>query len=124
MSLHKVKDFEPIASTDNVLIRNVISVDVEDYFHAEVFSKVVRPTDWDTCPPRVENNTRRILELFARRDVQATFFVLGWVAQRYPGLVREIAAAVTNWRAIPTRINSFTTCNRKSSATILAGPRI
>jgi polysaccharide deacetylase family protein (PEP-CTERM system associated) len=93
MSLHQVRDFEPIAGTDNVPIRNVISVDVEDYFHAEVFSKVVRPTDWDTCPPRVENNTRRILELFARCDVQATFFVLGWVAQRYPGLVREIAAA-------------------------------
>ena len=85
MSQHQVKDFEPIASTDNVRIRNVISVDVEDYFHAEVFSKVVKPTDWDTCPPRVENNTRRILELFARRDVQATFFVLGWVARRYPG---------------------------------------
>ena len=72
--------------------RNVVSVDVEDYFHAEAFAKVVNQADWDGLAPRVEGNTRRILELFAGLGVHATFFVLGWVAERYPALVREIAA--------------------------------
>src|SRR5215469_14569337 len=73
--------------------RDVISVDVEDYFHAEAFAKVVDRSDWDQRPSRVEVNTRRILELFSRLQVRGTFFVLGWVAERYPGLVKEIAAA-------------------------------
>ena len=74
-------------------IRDVISVDVEDYFHAEAFAKVVARSDWDQRVARVELNTKRILELFSRLKVRGTFFVLGWVAERYPGLVREIAAA-------------------------------
>jgi polysaccharide deacetylase family protein (PEP-CTERM system associated) len=72
---------------------NVISVDVEDYFHAESFSDVVDASSWGGLTSRVEGNTRRLLELFARHRVEATFFVLGWVADRHPGLVREIAAA-------------------------------
>ena len=71
--------------------RNVISVDVEDYFHAEAFAKILDRSDWERCLSRVEANTRRILELFAKLEIHATFFVLGWVAERYPGLVREIA---------------------------------
>jgi len=74
-------------------IHDVISVDVEDYFHAEAFAKVVCRSDWDQRISRVEANTKRILDLFSRLQVRATFFVLGWVAERYPGLVREIAAA-------------------------------
>ena len=93
MSRDVVTDFEPVARAENVPFRNVISVDVEDYFHAEAFSKVVNPTDWNGRPSRVEENTRRILELFSKLGVEATFFVLGWVAERYPALVREIAAA-------------------------------
>ena len=73
-------------------VRDVISVDVEDYFHAEAFAKVVDRSGWDQRISRVEVNTRRILDLFSRLQVRATFFVLGWVAERYPGLVREIAA--------------------------------
>ena len=72
---------------------NVISVDVEDYFHAEAFSGVVPPDIWDGCASRVEPNTRRLLDLFAAHGVEATFFVLGWVADRHPALVRDIAAA-------------------------------
>jgi polysaccharide deacetylase family protein (PEP-CTERM system associated) len=72
--------------------RNVISVDVEDYFHAESFADVLQRSEWGSCLSRVEANTQRLLELFSRLRVQATFFVLGWVAERYPGLVREIAA--------------------------------
>jgi polysaccharide deacetylase family protein (PEP-CTERM system associated) len=72
---------------------NVMSVDVEDYFHAEAFSDVVDRSRWDSYPSRVEANTRRLLDLFAEHQVEATFFILGWVAERFPGLVASIAAA-------------------------------
>jgi len=74
------------------LPKNVVSIDVEDYFHAETFSSVVDRTQWDSYTSRVEGNTRCLLELLGNLNVQATFFVLGWVAERFPGLVREIAA--------------------------------
>jgi polysaccharide deacetylase family protein (PEP-CTERM system associated) len=73
--------------------RNVVSVDVEDYFHAEAFSDVVDRARWDSYASRVVPNTHRLLQLLATLDVRATFFVLGWVAERFPDLVREIAAA-------------------------------
>ncbi|MGA8441366.1 MAG: polysaccharide deacetylase family protein, partial [Candidatus Sulfotelmatobacter sp.] len=72
--------------------RDVVSVDVEDYFHAEAFSDVVDRGRWNSYTSRVEANTRRLLELLAALDAHATFFVLGWVAERFPALVREIAA--------------------------------
>ena len=72
--------------------RNVVSVDVEDYFHAEVFSDVVDRGRWDSYATRVVPNTQRLLESLAALNVHGTFFVLGWVAERFPGLVREIAA--------------------------------
>jgi polysaccharide deacetylase family protein (PEP-CTERM system associated) len=72
---------------------NVLSVDVEDYFQVEAFSDVVDRACWEGYPCRVEANTRRVLELLAECEVRGTFFVLGWVAERYPGLVREIVAA-------------------------------
>lgn len=71
--------------------RSIISVDVEDYFHVEAFAGVVDRKDWDTYPSRVERNTERILDLFDRGHTRGTFFVLGWVAEHYPGLVRRIA---------------------------------
>lgn len=73
--------------------KNVISVDVEDYFHAESFADVVDRPKWGSYESRVEANTRRLLELFNHRDVRATFFIMGWVAERFPGLVREILGA-------------------------------
>jgi polysaccharide deacetylase family protein (PEP-CTERM system associated) len=73
--------------------KNVISVDVEDYFHAESFADTVERSQWGTYASRVESNTKRLLDLFAELKVEATFFVLGWVAERYPGLAREIGAA-------------------------------
>ena len=72
--------------------KNVVSVDVEDYFHAEVFSGVMDSSRWESHASRVKANTRRLLELLGALNVHATFFVLGWVADRFPGLVREIAA--------------------------------
>jgi polysaccharide deacetylase family protein (PEP-CTERM system associated) len=72
---------------------NAMTVDVEDYFHVQAFARVVDPSDWDGYPSRVERNTYRVLEIFARRSVRGTFFLLGWVAERYPGLVQAICKA-------------------------------
>ena len=71
---------------------NAFTVDVEDYFHVTAFADAIDRGSWGKREPRVERNTRALLELLAERGIQATFFVLGWVAQRYPQLVREIAA--------------------------------
>src|SRR5688572_19706360 len=69
-----------------------MSVDVEDYFHVSVFDGVVPRAQWNTLESRVVANTMRLLEIFADANVQSTFFILGWVAERFPRLVREIAA--------------------------------
>jgi len=69
---------------------NAMTVDVEDYFQVSAFEDVIDRHDWDRIPCRVEYNTDRILELFAEQDIRATFFTLGWVAERYPQLVRRI----------------------------------
>jgi polysaccharide deacetylase family protein (PEP-CTERM system associated) len=71
---------------------NALTVDVEDYFHAEALAGAFPAASWDDCEPRVERNTERLLELFAEARVSATFFTLGWVARRFPDLVRRIAA--------------------------------
>jgi polysaccharide deacetylase family protein (PEP-CTERM system associated) len=70
-----------------------MTVDVEDYFHVQAFAGVVARTDWERYPSRVERNTLRLLEMFACRQVRGTFFVLGWVARRFPGLVQAIRKA-------------------------------
>jgi polysaccharide deacetylase family protein (PEP-CTERM system associated) len=72
---------------------NAMSVDVEDYFQVSAFDRVVSRAGWDDFESRVVPNTQRILELFEREGVRSTFFVLGWVAERFPRLVRDIAAA-------------------------------
>jgi len=72
---------------------NALSVDVEDYFQVSAFASCVDRADWDRLPCRVERNVDRLLELFATRNAQATFFTLGWIAERYPQLVRRIVAA-------------------------------
>lgn len=74
-------------------IINAMSVDVEDYFQASAFDRLVSRTSWSERESRVVANTRRLLECFARHQVRGTFFVLGWVAERFPELVREIANA-------------------------------
>ena len=66
---------------------------MEDYFQVTAFERVVDRNDWGHYPSRVVSNTRRLLDLLARHGVRATFFVLGWVAERFPHLVREIDAA-------------------------------
>src|SRR5262245_37951195 len=72
-------------------IKNALSFDVEDYFHVSAFEEVVRREDGDLYECRVLQNTRRILDLLDRFETRATFFVLGWVAENHPQVVREIA---------------------------------
>ena len=73
-------------------IVNALTVDVEDYFQVAAFEANIRRDDWDRMPCRVEANTNRVLDLFEARGVKGTFFVLGWIAERYPRLVRRIVA--------------------------------
>ena len=72
-------------------ILNALTVDVEDYFQVSAFAKSVNQKDWDKYPLRVENNTQRLMDLFDDAQVKATFFVLGWVAEKNRSLVSEIA---------------------------------
>lgn len=71
-------------------IRNAMTIDVEDYFQVSAFAAHIRREDWDRLPCRVERNVERILALLAPARIQATFFTLGWIAQRYPAMVRRI----------------------------------
>ena len=72
-------------------MQNALTIDVEDYFHVAALAERIAVEDWPSMEYRVERNTRKLLELLAECDVKATFFVLGWVAERSPQLVREIA---------------------------------
>jgi polysaccharide deacetylase family protein (PEP-CTERM system associated) len=74
-------------------MRNALSVDVEDWFQVGAFERVIARGDWDTLPRRVEANTGRVLDMFEEAAVKATFFTLGWVAERHPALIRRIADA-------------------------------
>ena len=71
-------------------ITHVISVDVEDYFQVEAFSDSISRDSWESRPSRVVENTRRVLEMFGRYETKGTFFFLGWIARRFPSLVREV----------------------------------
>lgn len=71
-------------------ITNAMTVDVEDYFHVAALAQSIDRSRWNEMEYRVEANTRRLLDLFEANGISATFFVLGWVAQRSPQLVREI----------------------------------
>lgn len=71
-------------------LRNAMTVDVEDYFQVSAFERYVRRDEWDVRECRVERNVDRILDLFAKHEVKATFFTLGWIAERYPQMVRKI----------------------------------
>ncbi len=72
---------------------NVMSFDVEDYFQVAAFESTIPPSSWNQLTPRVDRNTEKILGLLAEYNTQATFFVLGWVAERFPQLIKRIANA-------------------------------
>ena len=71
-------------------IRNAMTIDVEDYFHVSAFASHIAPEAWDRMPCRVERNVDAILAMLDQHKTHATYFMLGWVAERYPGLVRRI----------------------------------
>jgi polysaccharide deacetylase family protein (PEP-CTERM system associated) len=81
----------PAADTSSIV--NALTIDVEDYFQVAAFADRIARSEWDTLPCRVERNIDRILELLAAADAHATFFTLGWIAERYPDVVRRISAA-------------------------------
>jgi polysaccharide deacetylase family protein (PEP-CTERM system associated) len=89
VSGEKIAERSPMPNS----ITDALSVDVEDYFHVEAFAEHVRPENWPSFASRVHGNCERILDLFAKYTCRATFFVLGWVAERDPALVRKIAEA-------------------------------
>ncbi|RPI55424.1 MAG: polysaccharide deacetylase family protein, partial [Acidobacteria bacterium] len=74
------------------MVVNMLTIDVEEHFHASVFERTISRDQWDQLESRVCANTDRLLGILDRAGVRATFFVLGWVAERYPTLVRRIAA--------------------------------
>jgi polysaccharide deacetylase family protein (PEP-CTERM system associated) len=83
----------PSAQAASRGVLNALTVDVEDYFHVSGFDACISRDDWDTLAPRLGPPTEAILDLLARADVRGTFFILGWVAERNPSMVRAIRAA-------------------------------
>ena len=71
-------------------IVNALSIDVEDYFHVSAFELTINRNHWDDYAGRVEQNTEKILNILEEKNIRATFFILGWVAKRYPKIVRKI----------------------------------
>lgn len=81
-----------LMATRTPVLRNAMSIDVEDYFQVSAFAPYIARGDWDRRECRVERNVERILALLAERNTKATFFTLGWIAERYPQMVRDIVA--------------------------------
>jgi polysaccharide deacetylase family protein (PEP-CTERM system associated) len=73
-------------------VRNALTIDVEDYFQVSAFAPYIARADWADCECRIERNVEKILQLLADREIKATFFTLGWIAERYPQLVKKIVA--------------------------------
>jgi polysaccharide deacetylase family protein (PEP-CTERM system associated) len=72
---------------------NALTIDVEDYFQVEAFKGTIGDANWESMPMRVDRNTQRLIEKLSRARVKGTFFVLGWIAERYPHIVRKIHTA-------------------------------
>ena len=73
-------------------LTNALTIDVEDYFQVSAFAPYIARDRWDACECRVERNVERILLMLEEMHTRATFFTLGWIAERYPALVKEIVA--------------------------------
>ena len=71
-------------------IKNAMTVDVEDYFQVSAFERHIKRSDWDSLPCRVERNMDVILKIFNDANIKSTFFMLGWVAERYPRMIQRI----------------------------------
>lgn len=84
---------EIVKARNTNALRNAMSVDIEDWFQVGAFETVIQRADWDGLEHRVERNSEAVLDLFDEAGIKATFFTLGWVAERYPGLMRRIVSA-------------------------------
>lgn len=73
-------------------MKNILTVDLEDWFVVENLKDNIRFEEWDELPERVVKSTNRLLELFDYYDVRATFFVLGWIAEKHPGMVHDVSS--------------------------------
>ncbi|KKC27024.1 XrtA system polysaccharide deacetylase [Sphingomonas sp. SRS2] len=78
---------------DRPVVINGLSVDIEDWFQVGAFERTIRREDWDSLTSRVERNSDAVIDLFGRMGAKATFFTLGWVAERHPALIRRIVEA-------------------------------
>jgi polysaccharide deacetylase family protein (PEP-CTERM system associated) len=76
---------------DQQQIINAMTVDVEDYFHVSAFENHIKKNQWEGMECRIERNIGRILDLYRQHNIKATFFTLGWVAERYPALIKTIS---------------------------------
>lgn len=81
-----------MSSSESPSITNALTIDVEDYFQVSAFAPYIERSEWDHRECRVERNVNRILDMLAAQDAKATFFTLGWIAERYPQIVRRIVA--------------------------------
>lgn len=79
--------------TPPAILRNALTIDVEDYFQVSAFAPHIARADWPRLECRVEANIERILLLLESRRIHATFFTLGWIAERYPAMLRRVAGA-------------------------------
>ena len=97
---------------DSVQVANALTVDVEEYFQVAAFERTIPREGWATADSRVELSTGRVLDLFASSGVKATFFTLGWIAEKHPALVRRIVAdghELASHGYDHTRLHHFTT---------------
>jgi polysaccharide deacetylase family protein (PEP-CTERM system associated) len=81
------------APPSSLILRNALTIDVEDYFQVSAFAPHIARADWPRLECRVEANIERILLLLESRRIHATFFTLGWIAERYPAMLRRVAGA-------------------------------
>jgi len=82
----------PTSVLPGMSICNALTIDVEDYFHVSALAPYIARSEWETRECRIERNIERILAMLEESGVHATFFTLGWVAERYPKLLRDIVA--------------------------------
>jgi polysaccharide deacetylase family protein (PEP-CTERM system associated) len=102
------------------LIRNALTVDVEEYFQVAAFERTIRRADWEQAQSRVVLSTLRVLDIFDRARVKGTFFVLGWIAERHPALVRRIVAGgheLASHGYDHTRVHNFTPAQFRDDVT-------
>ena len=71
-------------------MKHAMTIDVEDYFQVSAFENLIAVSDWEKKECRVEANMDKLLQLFADNDTKATFFTLGWIAQRYPEMIKKV----------------------------------